>query len=286
MEQLFTLDGARLFIRGAVLRDWSGKCEVDIVQAAVPQMFNMESKEELETTLQRGLSLESKKGRVNVRGVRRFDSQGHPRFYVAQVADCPNTIPISTSATRNLFGVCDVQCDGIVLEPVSAMYQCPMLGLAVARSDGKKLGCYRAVCMVQGTQKSKCSRITGVTDEQEAYRVESASATCLISGGAVDLCGYCCIDRLLDSKFDTEVAMLFVSSIRSSSGDRPVVTIDFMEKVLTKDVDAVLSVIKAEWDIAMQAEVVEKRSNGFASPESAHKCRKLTVEPSTPGRRP
>ena len=42
-EQLFTLDGARLFIRGAVLRDWSGKCEVDIVQAAVPQMFNMES---------------------------------------------------------------------------------------------------------------------------------------------------------------------------------------------------------------------------------------------------
>ena len=78
--QLFTLDGARLFIRGAVLRGWSGKDEVDIVQAAVPQMFDMESTEELETTLQRGLSLESKKGRVNVRGVRRFDSQGNPRF--------------------------------------------------------------------------------------------------------------------------------------------------------------------------------------------------------------
>ena len=154
-EQLFTLDGARLFIRGAVLRDWSGKCEVDIVQAAVPQMFNMESKEELETTLQRGLSLESKKGRVNVRGMRRFDSQGNPRFYVAQVADCPNTMPISTSATRSLLGVCDVQCDGIVPAPVSAIYQCPMLGFAVARSDGKKLGCYRAVCMVQGTHVLK-----------------------------------------------------------------------------------------------------------------------------------
>ena len=63
--------------------------------------------------------------------------------------------------------------------------------------------------------------------------------------------------------------MLFVSSIRSSSEDRPVVTIDLMEKVLTKDVDAVLSVIKAEWDIAMQAEVVEKRSSDFAAPESA-----------------
>ena len=154
----------------------------------------------------------------------------------------------------------------------------------MARSDGKKLGCYRAVCMVQGTQKSKRSRITGVTDEQEAYRVESASATCLISGGAVDLRGYCDIDRLLDFKLDSEVALLFVSSIRSSSEDRPVVTIDFMEKVLTKDVDAVLSVIKAEWDIAMQAEVVEKRSSDFASPQSARKCRKLTAEPSTPGK--
>ena len=49
--------------------------------------------------------------------------------------------------------------------------------------------------------------------------------------------------------------MLFVSSIRSSSGNRPVVTIDFTEKVPPKDVDAVLTVIKAEWDIAMQAEV-------------------------------
>ena len=78
--------------------------------------------------------------------------------------------------------------------------------------------------------------------------------------------------------------MLFVSSIRSSSEDRPVVTIDFMEKVLTKDVDAVLSVIKAEWDIAMQAEVVEKRSSDFTSPGSARKCRRLTAEPSTPGR--
>ncbi len=55
--------------------------------------------------------------------------------------------------------------------------------------------------------------------------------------------------------------MLFVSSMRSSSEDRPVGTIDLTEKVLTKDVDAVLSVIKAEWDTAMQAEVVEKPSS-------------------------
>ena len=183
----------------------------------------------------------------------RIDNQGHHRFYVAQVADCPNSMPISTSATRSLLGACDVQCDGIVPAPVSAIHQCPMLGLAVARSDGKQLGCYRAVCMVQGTRKSMCSRITGVTDEQEAYRVESASATCLISGGAVDLRGYCDIDQLFDFELDSEVAMLFVSSIRSSSGNRPVVTIDFMEKVPPKDVDAVLSVITAEWDIAMQA---------------------------------
>lgn len=283
-EHLFTIDGARLFIRGASLRDWSGMVEVDIVQAAVPRVFDMESKEDLEVALERGFPLEPKKCRVNVRGVRRFDRQGTARFYVAQVADCPNTTPISTTATRSLLGVCDVQCDGIVPAPVSAIYQCPMLGLAVARSDGKKLGCFRALCLARGTQKSKCSKIDGTAGQQEAYRVESANATCLISGGAVDLRGYCNIEGLLDFKLDTEVALLLVSSIRSSSGGNPVVTLDFMEKVLTKDVDAVLSVIQTESEMALQAAIVEKRSSDFTSPGSARKCRRLTAEPSTPGR--
>jgi hypothetical protein len=283
-EHLFTIDGARLFIRGASLRDWSGMVEVDVVQAAVPNLFDMESKEALEAALERGVPLEPKKRRVNVRGVRRFDSRGTARFYVAQVTDCPNTMQISTAATRSLLGVCDVQCDGIVPSPVTAIYQCPLLGLAVARSDGTNLGCFRALCLVRGTQKSQCSKIDGETGAAEAFRVESANATCLISGGAVDLRGYCNIDGLLEFKLDTEVALLFVSSMRSSSGGNPVATIDFMEKVLTKDVDAVLSVIKAESDMALQATVVEKRSSDFTSPGSARKCRRLTAEPSTPGR--
>ncbi len=55
----------------------------------------------------------------------------------------------------------------------------------------------------RGHKRASVFKITGVTDEQEAYRVESASATCLISGGAVDLRGYCGIDRLLDFKLET-----------------------------------------------------------------------------------
>ena len=60
------------------MRDWTGQCEVDVVESAVPAMFGLSSKEAVANQLKENdLALEQR--RVNVRGVapRRFVNKGN-----------------------------------------------------------------------------------------------------------------------------------------------------------------------------------------------------------------
>ncbi len=58
-------------------------------------------------------------------------------------------------------------------------------------------------------------RLPGTEGSEDAYRMESLEAMCMLSQVQIHLRDYCGVNDLLEFKLDTETALVFVSSIDS-----------------------------------------------------------------------
>ena len=85
-EALFTQDGKRLNVR-AWIRDWTGPCEVDVVETAVPHVYGLTSKDEVEAALSRD-ALMCEQRRVNIRGILRAEVSAL-KVYIADILVSP-----------------------------------------------------------------------------------------------------------------------------------------------------------------------------------------------------
>ena len=277
-ENIFTQDGTRLFAKGTI-HDWTGPVQLAVVETAVPKIFGLDTKAEVLAALEQN-SLTTVKDRVNLRGVRRLEGNVI-RFLVADVVEAPCGASLSMSATRNLLGLADVLGDVAVPAPMSAITMCPLLGLAVVREDGQKIGAYRVLSLVQGNKPSKLAKFNN--GEGDAYLVESAQVKCLLSDTdtRADLRGYCNFDTMLQYRLDKEVALAFISA---STGDSTTIfTIDHMAKVPPGELEAVQKALKNEAAIALASpEMPTKTINRTVSPSSGRKVRRITLEPSSP----
>ena len=95
--------------------------------------------------------------RFNLRGVRRL-YEGSVRFYIAVAEPTTYTATVSKSVGRLLLGFCDVQGDVVIPASTREVIMCPLLGLAVERSNGAKTAVHKAIVMVRGSQKSTMDR--------------------------------------------------------------------------------------------------------------------------------
>ena len=176
-SQLYTQDKCRLYVRG-VVRDWTGPVDVEVIQSAVPALYGLSTRDEVESALAAG-SLTTCQYRVNIRGVRRVES-GVVKYLVGDIVKCSNTELISMSACRDLLGLCDLLGDIVVPAPLKCITMCPLVGLAVIRRGTQNIAAHRILALVEGTTASKLKKIGSVGGE-DAYLVESPNVKCLLS---------------------------------------------------------------------------------------------------------
>ena len=166
---------------------------------------------------------------------------------------------------------------------------CPLLGLAVERSDGAKIAVHKAIVMVRGSQKPKTERLS---EDKEIYAVTSEGATCLLADDdaapvEVTIQGWCDIETLLQYRLDKEVAVITVSActVCATTNKRTLIA-DSMEKIGASDLDAVIAQLRSERWIAGQhgAGSDTAASQTPLTPTSGRKCRKLSHDPSSPTR--
>ena len=85
-----------------MFRDWSDRVDVYVVESAIPSVYGLKTKEEVEEEARRG-TLEVIKHRVNVRGVVRVDEK-QVKYFVAEICEWDNQARISKTAARLALG--------------------------------------------------------------------------------------------------------------------------------------------------------------------------------------
>jgi len=268
-EGIFTRDGARLFVR-CCLRDWTGCVEVDVVDDAGPALYGLLHKSAVEEHLAAG-TLTSQLKRVNVRGVLRTEGDVVKK-YVAKITPSPLNAKISGHAMRATLGLSDIGGDVVQAAPAERVRDVPMLGLAVLSESKGMISAHRVLLLVQGTADTKLDPIgegTSLTDQ--VYRVTSPMARCLLSTSEthIDLHGYCDFNGILTYRLDKDVALVLVSAVGAGPvSDRPVFTVEHMQKPGEEDKHSLLQSLAVEWKTALTNESMADGS-AYTSPQKA-----------------
>ena len=292
-EELFTRDGARLFTR-ATVRDWTGACEVDVVEEAVPALFGCAEKSDVEARLcqpEMG-GLVAQRCRVNVRGVIRRNQQGVIKRYIASIVPSPLTATISGNALVALRGLSEIGDGIVVAAPAERITHCPILGMAVQSDSGMKWQAHRVLMLVTGTAKSKLKPIPKAPGSaSDCYLVESCDVKCLLGpkGERVHLRGYCNFDSMLDYRLDVESAVVVVSSVDEEEGGAKTMTVEGMEKVGNAEVAGVTNAMTVEYKAAlMMSEFSTPEAQVSSGPAywdaERRGVKRVHSEPATPAR--
>ena len=143
--------------------------------------------------------------------------------------------------------------------------------------------------MVRGSQKSKIERLS---EDKEIYAVTSEGATCVLADDdaapvEVTIQGWCDFDTLLQYRLDKEVAVITVSACTvCATRNKRTLIAESMEKICASDLDAVVAQLRSERWITGQhgAGSDTAASQTLLTPTSGRKCRRLSVDPSSPTR--
>jgi len=292
-EEMFTRDGSRLFVR-ATVRDWTGACEVDVLEEGVPALFGLSDKSEVEARLCQpdmgGMVVQS--CRVNVRGVIRI-VKGVIKKYIANIMPSPLTATISGNALVALRGLSEIGNDVVVVAPADRISHCPLVGMAVKSDSDMKLQAHRIVMLVTGTTKSKLNPITKAPGSaSDCFFVETFDVKCELSQTSehVHLRGYCDFNNMLEYRLDSESAVIVVSAVDDEENGPKKLTVESMQKVSKSELENVVKSMTVEWKAALtKGEFSQLPSEAPSSSEywnaSNHGVKRLLSEPATPARR-
>ena len=287
-EEVYTRDGQRLFTR-ATVRDWTGMCEVDVLEEAVPALFGCEDKSEVEARLCQpdtgGLAVPLH--RVNVRGVIR-KVKGVIKRYIASIVPSPLTATISGNALVALRGLSEIGEGIAVVAPAERIAHCSIVGMSVQSDSSMKLQAHRIIMLVTGTEKSKLERIPKAPGSaSDSYLVESRNVKCVLGlkGEHVHLRGYCDFEKMLDYRLDCESAVVFVSAVDEEDGGVKTMTVEAMEKVSDSKLAQVAHAMTIEYKatLMMSEFTLPEQDPEYWSTEKRGVKRMLS-EPATPAR--
>ena len=285
-DVIHTQDGARLYVQVQLL-DYSGSVGVGFVEEAVPSIFRLESKEEVESSFkERTLSVDQR--RMNCRGSLRSSQRPDGQAQLLIGAIVPTERGLMPSSTAK--GLCHFVSTigphghGVVCTEASKVQHSALLGLCVTTSTGALRPVKLACLLLKGTRPSKLDKVEQGGAAAEAYMVRSSQAQCLLSGSEdrmeEELVGYCAVTDLLEYNLGLETAAVYVSAVTSSSDTREFV-VDRMEKVPSDLVHAVRESMLVESAMALsEPQVDNKRSvEELVTPESTKRCRSIERYP-------
>ena len=279
LSDLYTKDGQRLFIHG-VLRDWSGSVPVCFLDSCALTLLQCSSKEEVvEKTADHTLSVISEQ--LNVRGVKIGGD-----YHVVQISVCDSFMEPSKTALRlaELASLCGPNTDGMVTCAAAQLTSTSLLNLAVKIENHGIVAPYRAVLLLEGSEKS--TLITAGTTSASRIIV-SKKAKCLLSTAptTVTLRAYAHEDMLLDYTLDRRVAVVRVTAILKEK-DAITCVIDHMEP-LSSDASEKQKAIRymqvmQQLSTSPRAMKDLKRAAEFVTPDSMKKARSIQAYPSDP----
>ena len=288
-DALLTQDGERLFFRCSIY-DWTGPALADVIEAAAPAVFGLNSATDVLTAARDG-TLTPELRRVNVRGILRNEN-GTLKKYIAQIVPASLTATVSAKGMRATLGLAEVPGPVVQAAPVDRLIDCPVVGFALNTDHGEAVSAHRVLLLVRGTEETDldpmdpaCRSLT-----EQTYRVTSASARCLLSGPDtfVDLVGYCDFKSMLHHRLDKEVALVLASSLTTNASSHPCVTVEFMQKVSDASLSILQASLETEWKTALTRTSADNLDS-HASPakpeywtESARKVRRVESECKSP----
>ena len=293
-------DKGDLYVR-AIMHDWSGAVEVEVVEDAASQLFGCETKSEVLAACDDG-TLSTQLKRVNVRGVLRQDTKGKVRKFVAQIKVSPESYTVSCRAMRSALGLAQPVAGVVLAAPITRVAQNPMHGLTVrvdthGSAETQLLGAHRVLLLVQGTTKSLVERVNE-KDDPEAFCVTSSNVKCLLDEGLgqevhLELRGYCDMETMLDFRLDMEAAIVMVSSLESEGG-RCAAAVEWVRKIEPHNLGQMRALLDIEWKTALTdlgADVLDSQMSP-ARPEywesagqpPVRKIRRVDSDPQSPAR--
>jgi len=249
--------GGKLQVR-AVIWDWTGQCDVYVLENAVPALFGLATLKDVEARLCQpdGGGLAVAALRVNARGVVRL-SQGTVKKLINEITVSPLQAKISGDAMRCIRGLSDSMESVVVVAPADRICDCPVLGMSAASEAGLKMPARRLVMVVTGTEDSQLEPLPAKPGSaSQAYFVESANVKCELSGSehpTVTLRGYCGLKERLRWRLDSESAVVIVSAVdgpRSPNSGPIVLTVESMQKVGAANLPEVVAAMTIEWQVA------------------------------------
>ena len=255
-ELLLTKD-SRLFIKSCWLRDSTGCVQVDVINVAVPALYDCEDEETLRAQIE-AQSLTRLKARVNVRGILRAEGGITRRYIVAVEKSCLESI-VSMHALRSSLGLSEVTADVVIPVPANRVVDSPVIGMAVVHDNEKLIRAHRVLLLAQGTCETVCESLSQTTSVQEqTFKLTSNSVRCLLCDAPsyFNLVGYSDMKKLLTYRLDNETALILASSVTSpmpgaasADGNMKYATfmVEYMQKVGQYQVDSLKKSLTSEW---------------------------------------
>ena len=277
LGDIYTKDGKRLFVQG-VLRDWSGSVQVSFLDSCALSLFQCVTKEEVDQKLQDN-TLTIVSNAINVRGVK-----VGVEYHVVQITETDIFVEPSKTALRlaELAALCGPSTNGVVTCSATQLVKTNLSNLCVSIENGGVVAPYRAVLLVQGTEKSKLI-VAGTT--QTARIIVSENAKCLLSTSDtfVNLRAYASEDMLLDYKLDRRAAVVYVTALQKEK-DRVTCIVDRMETldVSGEQMGKVQRYLKVMQQMSTGPRNMKdiKRALEFVTPESMKRARSIAAYPS------
>jgi len=274
---IYTKDKQRFFVHG-VLRDWSGSVPVSFLDSCILTLLQCDSKEEVEQKLAAN-ELSMTPEPLNVRGFKNGRD-----YHVAQIAKTNGFVEPNKSVLQlaELATLCGPSADGMVTCAASELVTSAVLNLGVKVDGGVVVAPYRAVLLVQGTQKSQL--ITAGTTAASRV-IFSKNVKCLLSKDtfAINLRAYAHEDMLLEYKLDRGIAIVFVTAIQKDK-DELTCIVDRMELISTSqdEVQKVQKYMEVMHQISCSPRQAQdsKRACEFVTPESMKRARTIQAYPS------
>ena len=159
-----------------------------------------------------------------------------------------------------------------------------LLNLAVSVQSQAVVAPYRAVLLLQGSEKSQL--ITAGTTSATRI-VISKNVKCLLSSSpiAVTQRAYCSEDMLLDYKLDRRTAVVYVTAIQKEK-DNLVCVVDRVEPLSggKEETDKAIRYMTSTQQLSTSPRTMKdlKRALEFVTPESMKKARSISAYPSDP----
>ena len=279
LSEIRTKDGQRLYIHG-VLRDWSGSVSVSFLDSCALTLLQCTSSEEVDEH-EAAESLSVIAEQINVRGIKVGSD-----YLIAQISRHDPFMEPNKTALRlaELASLCGPSTDGMVTCAATQLTKTNLLNLAVSVESQAVVAPYRAVLLLQGSEKSQL--ITAGTTSATRI-VVSKNVKCLLSSSpiAVTLRAYCSEDMLLDYKLDRRTAVVYVTAIQKDK-DNLVCVVDRVEPLSggKDETDKAIRYMTSMQQLSTSPRTMKdlKRALEFVTPESMKKARFISAYPSDP----